>query len=63
MAAHFLDEELQQKYRGTTILATDRVLNPIVAVQEALRFINSIIYKSHLEILRFELSGFLRRLG
>ena len=36
MAAHFPDEELQQKYSGTTVLATDRVLNIVAVVQEAL---------------------------
>jgi len=36
MAAHFPDEDLEQKYKGTTVLTTGRILNPIAAVQEAL---------------------------
>ena len=36
MAAHFPDEDLEQKYSGTMVLATGRILNPITAVQEAL---------------------------
>jgi len=36
MAAHFPNEGLEQKYSGTTVLTTGRVLNPISAVQEAL---------------------------
>jgi len=36
MAAQFSVEDLERKYRGTTVLATSRILNPIAAVQEAL---------------------------
>jgi len=36
MAAQFPAEELQRKYRGTTVLTTSRILNPIAALQEAL---------------------------
>jgi len=37
MAALFSDEELKQKYRVTTVLATShRVLNPIATIQEAM---------------------------
>ena len=36
MAAHFPDEDLEQKYSGTTVLTTGRIMNPIAAIQEAL---------------------------
>jgi len=36
MAAYLPDEDLEQKYSGTTVLTTGWILNPIAAVQEAL---------------------------
>jgi len=37
MATHFSDEELEQKYDETTVLEiSHQILNPIVAVEEAL---------------------------
>jgi len=36
MAVHFPDEAIEQKYSGTTVLATGRIPSPIAAVQEAL---------------------------
>jgi len=36
MAVHFPEEAIEQKYGGTTILATDRILNPVSAILEAL---------------------------
>jgi len=37
MAAHFSDEELEQKYSGATVLGLcHRILNPILAVKKAL---------------------------
>jgi len=38
MAVSFTDEELEQKYFGQTVLFTShRVLNPVTAIQEALK--------------------------
>jgi len=36
MAAHFPEEDLEQKYSGTKVLTTGWIMNPIAAVQEAL---------------------------
>jgi len=36
MAAQLPAEDLQQKYSGTMVFTTSRILNPIAAVQEAL---------------------------
>jgi len=36
MAAYFSDKELLQKFSETMVLATSPILNPIMAVQEAL---------------------------
>jgi len=36
MSAHLPKEELEQKYSGTTVWTTSRILNPTAAVQEAL---------------------------
>jgi len=36
MAVHFPEEAIEQKYGGTMVLATGRILNPIAAIQEVL---------------------------
>jgi len=36
MAAHFPDEDLEQKYSEATVWTTGRILNPVTAVQDAL---------------------------
>jgi len=61
MAVHFPEEAIEQKYGGTTVLATGRIWIQLQLSMKLWLVISSIIYKSHPEILRFKLSGFLRR--